>query len=523
MKVASPHQYGLPEKFASWRPGQEEALIQLERNTKRVMGLCAPTGFGKSAVIVAHAIQSGLPTAIVTSTRGLQNQYLKDFASIGLVDLRGRRNYKCDMKPDDPNYTCEEGYESRCPYKGTVACSCSQAEIAAGTSNLVVTNYDKWCSARRFGLGLSHIQQVIFDEGHHAPQALASAMQVVLNHREVVDGLKLDFPGHPECEEFSIWKAWASIARVEAERAMLAARQRIQGVADPKASWVRHYTHMRNLTRRLSILAMARAEDWIVDEIDNGSSYQFDPVRPARYAEAALLLQVPKIVVISATLRPKTLHMIGVGKENYNFTEFDSDFDPRRCPTYYIPTMRVDKRANDLSMLWVRLDQVAAKRRDRKGIIHTVSYQRQQDILGISRFADSMIINEKGEPPTDIVDAYKASGPGTILVSPSVGTGYDFPGRDCEWQFICKIPFEPPSKIVKARERDDPEYRSYQAMQSLVQAFGRGVRSKEDQCENFIGDCHLDWFLPRYGHLAPRSFHNFFRRVDVVPQPPARL
>ena len=30
---------------------------------------------------------------------------------------------------------------------------------------------------------------------------------------------------------------------------------------------------------------------------------------------------------------------------------------------------------------------------------------------------------------------------GTVLVSPSVSTGYDFPGRECEWQFICKVPF----------------------------------------------------------------------------------
>jgi Rad3-related DNA helicase len=131
-----------------------------------------------------------------------------------------------------------------------------------------------------------------------------------------------------------------------------------------------------------------------------------------------------------------------------------------------------------------------------------------------------MIINERGEPPSDVIELFRNSGPGTILVSPSVGTGYDFPQDDCRWQFMTKIPFEPPSKIVKAREADDPEYRSYQAMQALVQAFGRDMRSKTDWSERFIGDDHLEWFLPRYGHLAPRSFHAFFRRVSVVPQPP---
>lgn len=34
---------------------------------------------------------------------------------------------------------------------------------------------------------------------------------------------------------------------------------------------------------------------------------------------------------------------------------------------------------------------------------------------------------------------------------------------------------------------------------------------------------HMQWFLPRYGHLAPKSFHRIFKQVDVLPQPPERL
>jgi Rad3-related DNA helicase len=88
---------------------------------------------------------------------------------------------------------------------------------------------------------------------------------------------------------------------------------------------------------------------------------------------------------------------------------------------------------------------------------------------------------------------------------------------------MCKIPFPPPSKIVKAREAADPEYRSYQAMQTMVQCFGRGMRSKSDACENFIFDDHLEWFKPKFAHLAPSSFHAFFKKVAVLPQPPERL
>lgn len=483
---------------------------------KRAVTICAPTGFGKSDAVVASSIISGEPTCIVTASRGLQDQYTRSFAHLGLVDIRGRRNYDCAMNPE---LSCEEGHASSCIYKGTVGCPSAQAEMRASTSSLVVTNYAKWCASRKYGQGMSHFTRVVFDEGHEAPDALCSAMQVQIYYKEVNDKLKIDFPKKPE--EMDEWKAWAGAARFVAEQETIKAKNRIDGLSNPRPAWVKHYTHMRNLTRRLSILATARARDWIVEQMDQG--YQFDPIRPGRYAESALLLRVPKIVFVSATIRPKTMFMVGLGVKDFDFIEFDSDFDPARCPIYYIPTMRVDARNPDKRMLWAMLDRWLSKRQDRKGIIQTTSYDYQKSIQEASRYRDSMILNPRGEAPTETIESYLDSGPGSILVSPSVGTGYDFPGRACEHQFFCKLPFEPPSKIQKAREQDDPEYRPYRTMNKFVQGCGRGMRSKKDQCENIIGDSHVEWFIPRYKHLAPKSFHGFFKTITTMPMPLEKL
>jgi Rad3-related DNA helicase len=519
MKIPSPEEIGLPESITKWRSGQEEAIAMGMENTKRVTAISMPTGGGKSPLLVALALLSKQPTCIVTESRGLQTQYTDLFGSIGMVDIRGKRNYQCDLKAE---YTCEEGHAARCPYKGTVGCPASQAEMRAATSPLVVTNYAKWTSAKKYGQGMQHFKQVIFDEGHSAPEALASAMQVLLNHHEIEKDLGMEFPHNPASLDIANWKPWAALARAQAESEMVQAQARITGVADPKPSWVRHYTHMRNLSRRLATISTCNPREWIVDEIEGG--FQFDPIRPGRYAEAALLLRVPKIIIASATLRPKTMFMLGISKDKFEFKEFDSDFDPKRCPIYYVPTMRVDRRNPDLRMLWVKLDQIAARRQDRKGIIHTVSYTRRDDVISSSRFAGNMIINQRGEAPSGIIDEFRAAEPGSILVSPSVGTGYDFPGSQAEWQFICKIPFpDSRSKIVQARQNDDKEYGPYSAMQNLVQMFGRIMRSKNDRGESFIGDAHLSWFLPRFGHLAPKSFHGFYKEVQTVPPPPPTI
>lgn len=518
-KIPSPVECGLSEKFSSWRANQEHAIDVMITSPKRVIGLSAPTGFGKSPAYVAYALLSDKPTCIVTNSRGLQSQLMQDYACSGLVDIRGRGNYQCALRED---YSCAEGYAARCPYKGTVNCPSSQAEMRAGSSKLVVTNYDKWItsSPMRDDNWMGHFEQVVFDEGHDAPDALARAMQFIITPDDIEKVLQVPYPMN--VTEFGSWKGWASGARIIAIDKLADWDRRLASDLSPKVSWIKQYLHLKRLIKRLSVIALGRFNNWVVEEVERG--FQFDAIRLGQYAEGILFLNKKRIIIVSATLRPKTMQMLGLAKDRYDFHEFDSDFDRRRCPIYYIPTMRVDVKAKDLGMLWVRLDQIMSRRADRKGIIDPISYARRDEVLKASRHRDRMMTNQRGEDITHVLKAFKEAGPGTVLVSPSVGTGYDFPLRECEYQFICKVPFpDGRAKIQQARQADDKEYGPYGAMQSLVQFFGRGMRSKDDRCEGFISDDHLQWFLPRYGHLAPRSFHSHFRMVNSVPQPPEAL
>lgn len=519
----------MPEKFEKWRPNQEAALeLMLRYKDKRVKGLCMPTGDGKTAVYMAYALITGAPTCFVTATKGLQRQNMDDYASIGLVNIEGRRNYKCSLRPE---YSCEEGYAAQCPMRGSHSCPSSSAEMTAATSFLVQTNYAKWTASKKYGTGMSHFTQVVFDEAHHCPRAISDAMMVELHHKEIEETLKVPFLGYPDCADVAEWKPWAVATRKVVDSEIKSTMEKITSArGEPKPTWIKHLNHMKMLMRRLGTVSTANAKNWVVDQTDDG--FKFDPIRPARYGEATLLLGIPSVIMMSATQMPKTLHMSGVGTggiqksiaggqetANYIFVEYDSDFNVADCPIYYIPTQSVDNRHPDRSMLWMRLDQWLARRQDRKGIVHTVSHARREEILASSRFASMMIFNAKGEAPAAKVQDFKNAGPGTNLVSPSVGEGYDFPGDLCEHNFMTKVPFEPPSLIVKAREHDDPEYRGYQALQTMIQAFGRGNRFKGDPCESAIPDDNMAWFIRKFGYLATRSFHRRYRPVGTVPPP----
>lgn len=519
MKIPSPQSLGFPEKYEKWRPNQEDAIRAMVTDTTKATTICATTGFGKTATYVAGSIISGEPTCIVTNSISLQDQIGKEFKKIGMVDIRGRGQYSCDYRED---YTCQEGYSAQCPYKGTTACPASNAEMRAAISTLVVTNYDKWIAAKKYGQGMSHFTRVVFDEAHMAFSALAKAMQVVLNHHEVEEELEIPFLDSDQAHDIGLWRLWAAQAKDYVTAEAHIAYLKVTETSHPKPSWVKKLNHLQNLNRRLTLLTRARAEDWIVEELEDG--YQFDPIRPARYAENNLFLRIPKIVAVSATLTPKSLYIIGMSKRDYTFHEYPSDFDPKDCPIYYVPTVRVDRHHPDLGALWVRHDQIAGRRRDRNGIVLPVSYDRGSQLYNSSRFRDSMMLGKRGQTPSQLIEDFRESRTGTILIHPAIGMGHDFPGPVCEWLMLSKVPFsDSRSKIVQAREEADPEFGPHIVAQTMTQNFGRHVRYRKDRGEGFICDDHMSYFYPRWKYLFPQDFRRRYKRVEVLPAPPPAL
>ncbi len=118
-----------------------------------------------------------------------------------------------------------------------------------------------------------------------------------------------------------------------------------------------------------------------------------------------------------------------------------------------------------------------------------------------------------------MVDRFKRSDPPSILVSPSMVTGYDFPYDDARYQVIGKIAFpDGRSEVMKARHAKDPEYGYYLAMQSLIQACGRGMRAPDDTCDCFITDDHFSWFMGKCRKMAPKWFLDAVRTTRTIPR-----
>jgi Rad3-related DNA helicase len=267
------------------------------------------------------------------------------------------------------------------------------------------------------------------------------------------------------------------------------------------------------------ILELGGDKNWLWRMTKSGIS--FDCVWPGRYAERWLWTGVPRIALMSATLRPKALAMLGLSESKYWFKEFPRVFPAENNPVVWIPTGRMGVKADEaeLRKTIIRSDEIYDEwAPGYKGIVHTASYRRAEWLQSNSRWGRHMLLNKAGQA-VDMAERFRKSKPPCILVSPSYTTGWDFPDQDCEWQHIIKLPFPDLSDpIVSARRESDQDWMDYETMQTLVQASGRGTRHYTDKCVVMITDDAVGKFRNYARRHSPTWFS--ISESKTVPKAP---
>jgi len=551
----SPAEMGLPSRYTEWRPQQINAIDRILTSDKRFVTICMPTGGGKSLVALGASVMSGRRTVILTSTKGLQDQMSSDFGEC-LSDIRGMGNYLCPIADqlgipvtttvsDAP---CQCGYACRLRGRRTITmtgCQYYDAYRVAQRADVTVTNYACWLYDGRkdisddervdnlqHGLGTEDdrpVGMLIADEAHMAASHLSDFIGEDISRREC---LQLHLPWPDSGGTVDDWQCWAieQLEGVSERLKDLDAQVRNGG----GKGWTRELKHLRDMKRKLERLsAMQSVDEWIISEADTNasvgtmSSVRFDPLSPARYAEQALFRGIEKVVLVSATVRPKTAAMLGIASSELEFVEYPSTFPVERRPVIHTPSERITyhtEQNDDLMRGWLRIfDDICEPRLALgwKGVVHCVSYRRAKFLSDNSRHARHMMIHSTFNRAQVIEEFKRSTGP-RLLLSPSVDTGYDFADDLCRFQLIIKLPFgSVTDPVVKARKQKDPDYDLYQTAQTLIQMSGRAVRSETDWSETWLLDDSLSWALPRMfaKGFIPKWWRASFRSVDVVPEP----
>ncbi len=497
---------------------------------KRFIGLCLPTGSGKTLIYMITALLTGARVCALTSTKALQDQLLEDFANSGLVDVRGQGNYPCkelipggrfwrsdvdQWRTNCDNGPCHSGYPCSLKVSG---CHHFDAHKKALDSRLVSTNYSYWMAVHKYRDGLGKFDLLVLDEAHLAFNELATFLHVDLNKVEIEGLLGSRMLKTDDQKE---WSGWAGSYIGVVDNAIEGLREQQKAAFSSEAD-----QEMRALKRVLNKLKAIHSikGKWVIERV--GGKVTFDPVWPAPYAEDNLFLGSSKVMLVSATLRKKTCELLGVDLKDLEFLEQPSTFPVERRPLIHVPAIQVSFKSTDVELRhWVRrIDDLINDRLDRKGIIPTVSFDRRTFLKQHSLYKDIMLANVTSNTGS-VIERFKRAAPPRVLVSPSISTGHNFPDDTCRYIIIVKIPFpDNRSKILQARSKEMEDYIPFLAMQSLVQTCGRGDRSKEDWCEILCVDDNILWFIWKYRDFAPKSgFLDAFRKWDSLTSVPRPL
>lgn len=543
---------GLPPKFTAFRPEQELALELFSTIDERFLVLAMPPGGGKSLSYIA--IHASLPndsrTLILTSTKSLQTQLLTDFQSMGLRDLRGKSNYKClaasyggDMCDDGalPNHyvsveggPCNYGFECELKDKG---CGYYDDERKVRQSRLVVTNYTKWMITADHEKTFGKFDLLVLDECHSAIQHVCDVVGVDLSW-SALEHFDVHSPGTADDLTMPEWARWALDSLTILSTKHNEVQSALRTTTKPHAEDLEEARRLKRLITGLQTVtqagAMAVASRWAVDDVKQevgrtgrmaNTGVRFEPIGPAPFAESWLFRNIPKVVMVSATVRPKTIGILGVKDDDMVFKEFTSSTPVVRRPVAYVPTVRLSAKSKDADIrkMLDRGNEIMEVWEGRNGLIHPTSYKLQRTIEnGLDPKHKRRLVCPTSRETRSAVERLKANpGTGLVLNSPAIRTGVDFPLKEAEWAWIPKVPFiDARSNVMKVRDKQDKEYVPYLVAQELVQMSGRHAgRVKGDRGTTIITDGHIVWFRKAYRHLFPKWWLDAYRQVGEVPWP----
>jgi ATP-dependent DNA helicase DinG len=542
LDLPPPTDFGAPKRFVSWRDEQVDAIERLMESEARFVCFNMPTGSGKSLTAKMAGTFLGVRSLTLTATKALQDQY-RD-TRLSTRDLRGQANYEClAVRRDGPLRDYGSRYSNRTmvdrgPCHVGIHCwmrwgGCEYFDAVRAAKECaenVTTNYDYWLAVGKSLRGggeeqIGEFPLLVLDEAHAAVDKTCEALRIKLPQAELYG--MLDLKPLDVSVKVEDWRIWAKdgLQRWGDEMDRVSGELRGQYV---DSETIAEYKTLQQIGSELERVSELDGE-WIVGESWKGEHVTFDPVWPSSHTEELLFRGSERVLLLSATITEKTLDVLGVPKEEREFKEYPSPFPVARRPIYILtgdPAVipRVDFRMDEVSeRQWMSIiDAVLGPRIELgwRGVIHCVSYARMKRIKQLSKYKEFFIVNEDATRTRDAISRFKDSRPGTVLVSPSVTTGEDFPDDECRYVLVPKLPFaDSRDPIARARERDDPGYGGWRMMSTLTQSCGRHVRSVGDWGESIIVDGHAKWAMPKFKEHSPKYFRDAWRWVYSVPEP----
>lgn len=512
----SPRDYGFPQ--AEWRPRQRETIDRIVNSDRPVIFLSAPTGAGKSLIGVgAGAVLENERIVIATKTIQLQDQYVRDFSS--LQTMMGRANFTCFYSGEPASQApCSDG--GFCDLWGRDECDYYAARNKAAMARFLVTNFDYlvscWKGRHTNYSPIRNRTIAIFDEAHLLDDSLRSATSAQVSRQTIRYCEEVLKAPPPRLLMLDAWAEWATKVQQHTQDAVRAFSA-YKDLNIPPDVWkkLRRPVAAHRVASQVKALVASGSQVVVVRNPDGTAT-----VEPLWADEAFRMLMegFRKIVLMSATLPSPTVlaELLGLTEDEYEVIDLPSAFPVAQRPFKFHPVCSVSKQKMseaDIDRLVGWVDHYLTEWADRKGLVHTHAYWLQKILEARSQWSNTFITHGARGLPGAIARFVGAASP-AWLVSPTAHSGVDLPDDQIRGQIILKLPTPDLSHpVIAARREERPETYDLAIAATIIQAYGRAMRSPDDWGETVMLDSNFGWFYKRNAHLFPGWFRE---AVQVV-------
>ena len=506
--------------FNKPRPHQLETISEIFDAINKgynYIVLEAGTGTGKSA-IAATLARIYEDAYILTITKQLQNQYLDDFKDYNFALVKGRKNFKCltyaNEKIDETcdygkcileAYSCDnrvtmfdyndKGKEQSCPY---------HYQKAVGlNSKVVISNYDYMFLELHNPGGFQKRELMIFDEAHNLESKLMDLISLEFTRKDLKEEVGINLSKDVILDlEINGYKSWIFFVDKIKKSYQKQLKESKEALDNRKVFTLSK--KIENLKQKIKDFSKfikyikVDPHNWIVDYDKRSQTLSFKPIKVDKYAKDSILRYGDKCIFLSGTILnySKFAKWLGIEEDEIYAIRRKSPFDIGRNPikTYSGLNMAYKYLPKSSKKSIPIIKEILEKHKNDKGIIHTVSYRCKEFLK--KELDDKRLIDHNNRNREKILNKFKKSKKPLVLISPSMNQGVDLPGDLCRFQIIYKIPYPRiKDKQTEFRRKDDPFWFQYKTAITLVQTYGRGMRSEDDYCKTYFIDSRLDYYL----------------------------